>query len=291
MTNPDTAQKDTSSQGGEYPAPAGTAEPPPETSSPPADNGDNGKPSADKPPRDPVEEAEKNLKAAQKNLEAAKKQKAEDDAREKDLNAIHAQQATSKLIIKAVSDAQEKWAQIIEPQVTEADRSRIASTLDGGIAAVVRAEDRVDRLRPKASEDERDQKIKDVELAKLQKDYVEAQKTLSQFVARIKEIQARIEKRGAEVKSAIDAQDWSLAFGKNYHLGKEIEEAAPLLDSDKKEHDIIAKLGDLKVQVKNAETAATNAKDQLDKTNRDLKDAEGDLKKTRDSLEALSNAQ
>jgi hypothetical protein len=135
-------------------------------------------------------------------------------------------------------------------------------------------------LRKQVEVDEAKVKETTDNLAARQKEYADAQKALTQLATAIKDSQAKVEKLRAEVKSAIDANDWRRAFYKNYRLGQAIADANHLLEENGKgrEKAILDQQARLEQEIGTAETAAANAKQKLDDDKTALKDAEKEYK-------------
>lgn len=259
-----------------------------ETPKTPNDPTVNGKGKQDKEPdlATQVAQAEEELRNAQKELDKLKAQQAEEEKRNKEIDAIHTQQGTTQVVVARAEASRGEWDKVISPHVEPRDQSTIRGEIDEEFKNIKQAEDDVRKLKTAVREAERTQKIADVNLASRQAEHAEAQKQLSQLVPQIKEVQGRVEKLVAEVKSAVDGRKWSLAFGRNYQLDKTIEIANGLLQDARPENAIVTMLKTLAQQVKEAQEAATAAKENLDKLKNDLKEAEEVLKQKKGALDA-----
>ncbi|HEY0606868.1 MAG TPA: hypothetical protein VGD58_28370 [Herpetosiphonaceae bacterium] len=235
------------------------------------------------------------LTRIQRELDEAKQRKTVDDARKKETDAIHGQQATSKLIIDGIRQESDRWQQDkIDKKFSAAthqtERADIADKIDDAMQAVASAEADVDSKRKALVTDERAQKVAEAEEAEQKKNLDDKQKQLGQLSARIKASQTSIEKLRTEVDSAIAAEDWKRAFGKNYQLKKTIEAASTLLDSAKEEKKILDELKALDTTAASKKKAVDDAKKQLATDTKALKDAEADLKEKRDNLDKAIGA-
>lgn len=243
------------------------------------------------PPKTPdelLEEAQKQLEEAQKKLEEAKNRKTVEDARKKILDAIHGQQAASKLVVDDATQASERWQKKIDEMFPEkdhkAERDDIQDKINDAMQAVKDAEAEVNRIREQIIDDEFDQKGAEAQLVVQQKYYADVQKEFSQFAAKIKDSQAGIEKLRIEVNNAIGVSNWERAFGKNHQLKNTITDANQLIDTAQEETRIVDELKQLEANIKTAQNTVTTMKKKVEDDTAALKAAEADLKEKRDGL-------
>lgn len=248
---------------------------------------DGGKPdpkAGGQPPEDDVTRLQGELRELQAQLDAAKKAKAVEESRQKAVDAIANQRATSLLALDAAATARAGWRGDIDTHLDKGQQDKLKEMIDSAIAVAAAADKRVVALTKAIGKDESAVKDKADDLAAAEKQYADAQKELSQLPASIKEAQGRVDKLRGEVQSAVDASDWHRAFYKNDRLDASIRAARKLADADEQER-IVKELKDLERAIDAAEKASTKAKATLDARKQEQKDALQEQKQKQADLE------
>lgn len=233
-----------------------------------------------------VEDFTDKLKRLQAELDATKRQKERADKRDADLAAVKKQREASGPTIDAAQTAHAEWDKQITQHIDAAEQQKLTQRIDEVLTQVELAKEAFGDLRD-TKLGEADEAVKQAEqaAAKAQKELADHQKELSQLAAQIKEAEASIGKLRGEVKSSLDARDWSKAFTKNYRLGKAIADAQKLLNPNVRQAELVKALDDAGKKVEDAQEAVKQAKQDLEDTKNLLKAAEQAYKEKQAGLD------